>query len=103
MNHQEALTLTGSPVGLESEEMKLFRLERAKRLKKMARGTGRGQNIPIAELAGLPPIVAIVRLGLPPGVLVDELRRLSEAQRPQFVPFPPLPLVGESVKRSKLG
>jgi len=91
VNHQEALTLQGAPVGQESEEMKLFRLERAKRLKAMARGTGRGRNIPIAELALLPPIVAIVRLGLPSGVLVDELRRLSEAQRPQFVPFPPPP------------
>ena len=89
MNHQEALTLQGAPVGQESEEMKLFRLERAKRLKALARGSGRGQNIPIAELASMPPLLAIQRLGLPPGVILDEIRALSEAQRPQFVPFVP--------------
>lgn len=94
MNHQEALTLTDAPVGQESEEMRLFRLERAKRLKAMARGTGRGQNIPIAELASMPPIVAIQRLGLPPRVILDELRALSQAQQVKFVPFPPLPLSG---------
>ena len=89
MNHQEALTLQGAPVGQESEEMRLFRLERAKRLKRLARGTGRGQNIPLRELSLLPLNVAIVRLGLPPGVFIDEFRLLS--QRPNFVPFPPLP------------
>ena len=94
MNHQEAKTLLGSPVGQESEEMKIFRLERAKRLKLLARGTGRGQNIPIAELASMPPLLAIQRLGLPPGVILDEIRALSQAQQVKFVPFPPLPLSG---------
>jgi len=94
MNHQEALALQSAPIGQESEEMRLFRIERAKRLKAMARGTGRGQHIPIAELAGMPPMVAIQRLGLPPRVILDELRALAEAQRPQFVPFPALPLSG---------
>ena len=94
MNHQEALTLQGAPVGQESEEMRLFRLERAKRLKRLARGTGRGQHIPIAELASMPPSVAIQRLGLPPRVILDELRALSQAQQVKFVPFPPLPLSG---------
>lgn len=94
MNHQEALTLQGAPVGPESEEMRLFRLERAKRLKRLARGSGQGQNISIAELAKMPPIVAIQRLGLPPGVILEEIRALSQAQQPQFVPFPPLPLSG---------
>ena len=94
MNHQEAKILLSAPVGQESEEMRTWRLERAKRLKEMARGTGRGQNIPIAELASMPPIVAIQRLGLPPRVILDELRALSQAQQVQFVPFPPLPTSG---------
>ncbi len=103
MNHRDAKVLLGAPVGQESEEMRTWRLERAKRLKRLARGSGQGQNISIAELAGLAPSVAIVRLGLPPGVILDEIRALTEAQRVQFVPFPPLPLVGESVKRSNRG
>ena len=94
MTHQEAKQLLVAPVGLETEEQAIFRLERAKRLKAMARNTGRGQHIPIAELASMPPIVAIQRLGLPPRVILDELRALSEAQQVKFVPFPPLPLSG---------
>ena len=89
MTHHEARQLLVAPIGLETEEQAVFRLERAKRLKAMARNTGQGQNIPLRELSLLPLNVAIVRLGLPPGVFIDEFRLLS--QRPNFVPFPPLP------------
>ena len=83
-----------APVGQESEEMKIWRIERAKRLKTMARGSGRGQHITIAELASMPPILAVQRLGLPSHVFLDELRALTQAQRLQFVPFPDLPTSG---------
>ena len=92
MTHNEKQLLSGAPLGIETEEQRQFRLERAERLMGLARlhgGPERLAGITIEQLALLPPVVAVQRLGLPSSVLLDEMRRLSPT--PQFVPSPSLP------------
>ena len=89
MNHYELKILGGSPLGVETKEQGLFRRERAKRLMALARqhGPERLAGITVEQLALMAPALAVTRLGLPPSVLLDELRRLA----PPIPPVPPLP------------
>jgi len=92
MTHHELSQLAGQPIGLESEEQRLFRLERAKRLMGLARQFGspeRLAGITAEQLSVMAPAFAVARLGLPGSVLLDELRRLSPS--PGSVPSPLLP------------
>ena len=59
----------------EKERKRRLRIERAARLKALARGTNRGGGLPLEILAAWPPAFAVAVLGLPPRVLVDELQR----------------------------
>ena len=59
----------------EAELQRRLRLERAARLKALARGTNRGGGVPLEILAAWTPAFAVAVLGLPPSVLVDELKR----------------------------
>ena len=88
MTHNERSQLSGPPLGLESEELRLFRLERAKRLLDLASqyGPDRLAGITLEQLSAMPPAFAVARLGLPSSVLVDELRRLQPITG--FVPPP---------------
>jgi hypothetical protein len=81
MNHHELKLLEGAPLADESEEQRLFRLERAKRLLALARNNGpeRLAGITLEQLAVMGPGMAVARLGLPSSVLLDEMRRLSPA------------------------
>ena len=89
MNHHELGQLSTAPLGLESEEQRQFRLERAQRLMGLASrhgGPERLAGITLEQLSVMAPAFAVARFGLPSSVLLDELRRLSPP--PQFVPFP---------------
>jgi len=88
MNHYERKVLRHSPITVETVEQREFRLERAKRLMALARqhGPERLEGITIEQLTLMAPALAVTRLGLPPSVLVDELRRLKPT--PKFVPSP---------------
>ena len=86
----------------EEERQRRLRLERAQRLKSLAPGN-RGNGLPLELLAAWSPAFLVAVLGLSPSVLVDELRRES-VEFSRLAPLSPrLPLVGESVKRSKRG
>jgi len=74
----------------EEERQRRLRLERAARLKALARGTNRGEGLPLELLASFPPSLAVVLLGLPPSVLLDELQR----ERADLSRLAPLPLSG---------
>jgi hypothetical protein len=90
MNHYELRLLAGSPLAVETEDQKIFRLERAKRLMALARqhGPQRLAGITLEQLSMMAPALAVTRLGLPSSVLVDELRRLAPPVPPS--PHPPL-------------
>ena len=87
MNHYELKLLGGSPLAVETKEQRLFRLKRAKRLMALAQqhGPERLWGITLEQLTVMAPALAVERLGLPPSVLVDEMRRLAP-------PVPPLPV-----------
>ncbi len=81
MNHQELNQLGDAPLPNESEAQRLFRLERAKRLLALAlarqHGPQRPAGITPEQLALLPPLMAVQRLGLPSRVFLAEMRRLA--------------------------
>jgi len=90
MTHYELKLLGGAPLAVETEEQRLFRLKRAKRLMTLARqhGPERLRGVTIEQLSVMSPGMAVARLGLPPSVLVDEMRRLAPpvpSPRPPFV------------------
>jgi len=78
MTHHELSQLTGEPLGLESEEQRQFRRERAERLWGLAQQHGGAKSlagITLEQLSVMAPAFAVMRLGLPSSVLLDELRR----------------------------
>lgn len=87
MNHDELKLLESSPLGGETEELRLFRLERAQRLMALAQQhrPERLAGLSLEQLAMMSPALAVARLGLSSSVLVDELCRLAP-------PAPPLPV-----------
>jgi len=92
LTHHELAQLGEAQIGVESEEQRQFRLERAKRLMGLASRHGgpvRTAGITLDQLSVMAPAFAVARLGLPSSVLLDELRRLSEETR--FVPSPSMP------------
>jgi len=92
MNHHELGQLSVAPTGVETEEQRQFRLERATRLLGLARqysGPERLAGITIEQLAVMAPGFAVARLGLPSSVLLDEMRRLQPS--PGSVPSPSRP------------
>jgi len=90
MNHYALKLLGDSPIAVETEELREFRLERAKRLMALARqhGPERLRGVTLEQLAVMAPALAVRRLGLPSSVLVDEMRRLAPPVPPS--PRPPL-------------
>jgi len=85
VNHQEAQQLLVEPVGRETEEQVLFRRERAARLLGLAQQRGSPvslRGISIEQLSLMHPAFAVAKLGLPPSVLLDEMRRLQPAPGP---------------------
>ena len=90
MNHYERKLLGGAPLAVETEQLRRFRRDRAKRLMALARqhGPERLLGITIEQLTVMAPALAVRRLGLPSSVLVDELRRLAPPAPPS--PRPPL-------------
>jgi len=101
MNHEQFKTFSRimrgaeaaeEPEETEEERQRRLGLERAQRLKSLARGN-RGNGLPLELLAAWSPAFVVAVLGLPSSVLVDELQRES-AELSRLNAIGPLTLSG---------